>query len=143
MLGFKRAQLLSEMEKFNSILESLPKEIAVKAGKYATYDKLPADLAKEVKWNHLNKTTFGLMEKVPQDLTDEMLKGDIYEGFSGELIAKIRDFLHPFDPSTVIINDGKDEQIEATPASTEVTEEAEEREDAMNEKEDTVREGEE
>nr|AVV63189.1 spherical body protein 2 truncated copy 7 [Babesia bovis] len=141
MLGVRRAELLREMRKFNRILESLPEEIAVKAGAYATYDKLPADLAEKVKWSHLNTTTFGLLEKVPQNLADEMMKCDIYEGFPGTLIDKINAFLHPVDPSTVIINDGKDEQIAATPGSTEVTEETEERADAMNEKDDSVDEG--
>nr|BAN64971.1 spherical body protein 2 truncated copy 2 (SBP2) [Babesia bovis] len=136
-LGVRRAQLLREMEKFNSVLEVLPKEIAVEAGKYPTYDKLPAALAKEVKWNYFNKRHFGLMEQVPQDLADEMMKCDIYEGFSGKLIDKIRDFLHPFDPSTVIIdkeNDGKrfvggTPAAPPTPGGTKVTKENEERED--------------
>nr|BAN65255.1 spherical body protein 2 truncated copy 5 [Babesia bovis] len=108
-LGFRRAQLLREMERFNTILESLPKEIAVEAGIFATYDKLPADLAKKVKWHHFNKIHFGLMEKVSQDLADEMMKCDIYEGFPGELIAKIKESLRCIDPSTVI-KDGEDGQ---------------------------------
>ncbi|EDO08126.1 Spherical Body Protein 2 truncated copy 2 (SBP2) [Babesia bovis T2Bo] len=135
-LGVRRAQLLREMEKFNSVLEVLPKEIAVEAGKYPTYDKLPAALAKEVKWNYFNKRHFGLMEQVPQDLADEMMKCDIYEGFSGKLIDKITDFLHPFDPSTVIIDEahrgksaGSAPAAPPTPGGTKVTKENEERED--------------
>ncbi|EDO08146.1 Spherical Body Protein 2 truncated copy 5 (SBP2) [Babesia bovis T2Bo] len=110
-LGVRKIKLLREMGKFNTILESLPKEIAEEAGNYATYDRLPADLAEKVKWNHFNKSFFGLMEKVPQDLANEMMGCDIYEGFPGELIFKIKEFLHPFDPSTVFIDDGKDEDM--------------------------------
>ncbi|EDO08213.1 Spherical Body Protein 2 truncated copy 10 (SBP2) [Babesia bovis T2Bo] len=145
MLGVRRAELLREMRKFNRILESLPEDIAVKAGAYATYDKLPADLAEKVKWSHLNTTTFGLLEKVPQNLANEMLACDIYEGFPADLIDKINEFLHPFDPSTVINDkeeDGKSvDGTPATPGSTEVTEEAEEREDAIKESDDSVNEG--
>ncbi|EDO08141.1 Spherical Body Protein 2 truncated copy 3 (SBP2) [Babesia bovis T2Bo] len=147
MLAVRRDELLREMNKFNSILEVLPEEIAVEAGKYATYDKLPAALAKEVKWNYFNKKHFGLMEQVPQDLADEMLKCDIYEGFSGKLIDKINAFLHPFDPSTVIIDEshrGKSAgSAPTTPGSTEVTEKSEKTKDAIKESDDSVKEGEE
>nr|BAN64879.1 spherical body protein 2 truncated copy 10 (SBP2) [Babesia bovis] len=148
MLGVRRAELLREMKKFNTILESLPKDIAEEAGSYATYDKLPYDLAKKVKRSHLNTTTFGLLEKVPQNLANEMLACDIYEGFPADLIDKINEFLHPFDPSTVINDKEEDGKravpgTPATPGSTEVTKDTEKTKDAIKENDDSVKESEE
>nr|BAN65849.1 spherical body protein 2 truncated copy 12 (SBP2) [Babesia bovis] len=101
LLG-KKAMLLNQMRNFNRVLKKLPADHAKIAGSHAVYNTLPEDLAREVKMYWFDKLYPNLISKLPEHLVYDLLKCDVYEGMTCDVLMKVIAFLRSIaDEATI------------------------------------------